>query len=72
MIGLETELKNTLYDIASNSNFDILEMEYDQDYIHLLVKSYPKISILSIIRKLKQESTYRMWKHHEKHLRKYY
>jgi putative transposase len=70
--GLEIELKNTLYDIASNWDFDILEMEYDQDHIHLLVKSYPKISILSIIRKLKQESTYRMWKHHEKHLRKYY
>jgi len=47
-------LKEVLFDVAdvaSNSDFEILEMEYDLDHVYLLVKSYPKISILSIIRK---------------------
>ncbi|MDD4749225.1 MAG: transposase, partial [Methanosarcinaceae archaeon] len=52
--NLEGELKEVLFDVAdvaSNSDFEILEMEYDLDHVYLLVKSYPKISILSIIRK---------------------
>jgi len=32
-------------------------MEIDKDHIHLLVKSEPKVSILAIVRKLKQETT---------------
>ncbi|MDD2440231.1 MAG: IS200/IS605 family transposase [Methanosarcinaceae archaeon] len=52
--NLEGELKEVLFDVAdvaSNSDFEILEMEYDLDHVYLLVKSYPKISILFIIRK---------------------
>ncbi|MDD4331195.1 MAG: transposase, partial [Methanosarcinaceae archaeon] len=49
--NLEGELKEVLYDGASNSDFEILEIEYDLDHVYLLVKSYPKVSILSIIRK---------------------
>jgi putative transposase len=58
--------------IASNSDFEIVEMECDKDHIHLLVKSEPKISILSIIRRFKQGTTYRMWQLHENYLKKYY
>ena len=72
LIGFGNRLKDILIIIASKSDFDIVEMECNKDHIHILVKSKPKISILSVIRKLKQESTYQMWKHHEKHLEKYY
>ena len=50
--NLEGELREVLFDaadVASNSDFEILEMEYDLDHVYLLVKSYPKISILFII-----------------------
>jgi len=35
-------------------------MESDKDHIHILLKSEPKYSALSIVRRLKQEATYRM------------
>lgn len=69
---MEKELKDIMFGISSKSDFQILEMEYDTDHIHLLVKTYPKISILSIVRKLKQESTYHMWRNYGNHLKKYY
>ena len=54
-------MKNVLSDIANNSNFKIEVMETDKDHIHLLVCSEPKLSPLQIVRKLKQESTVRIW-----------
>src|SRR5260221_14123437 len=49
-------------EIASVSDFSIEQMEGDQDPIHCFVKSEPRISPLAIVRKLKQESTFRLWK----------
>ena len=37
-------------------------MEVDKDHLHLLIDSVPDISITQIVRKLKQESTYAVWK----------
>ncbi len=36
-------------------------METDNDHIHLLINSVPKLSPLSIVRRLKSISTYRIW-----------
>ena len=72
LIGFEDSLKDILITIASKSDFEVVEMECYKNHIHILVKSKPKISILSVIRKLMQESTYLMWKNHKKHLKMYY
>jgi len=37
-------------------------LEVDQDHVHLLIESPPKLSPLQISRRLKQESTYQIWK----------
>jgi len=37
-------------------------METGKDHIHLLVKIKPTVNTLAIIRKLKQETTIRLWK----------
>jgi putative transposase len=47
-------------------------METDKNHIHLLVKSEPRISPLMIVRRLKQETTIRMWITQNAYLRKYY
>ena len=51
-------------------------METGKDHIHFLIKSEPKVSVLSIVRKLKQElkqeSTNRLWKTQKEYLKKYY
>lgn len=65
-------MKNILTDIANNSDFKIEVMETDKDHIHLLVSSEPKLSPLQIVRKLKQESTIRIWKLFPEQLRRYF
>jgi putative transposase len=44
----------------------------DQDPIHGLVKSEPRISPLAIVRKLNQESTIQLWQRHEKEVKKHF
>ena len=50
-----------MYDISKRYDFDIKEMEVDKDHIHMMIASVPKISILQIVRVLKQQSTIQMW-----------
>ena len=69
--GIDSELKEVIKLISENSDFEILEMETDKDHIHLLVKSEPKISTLSIVRRLKQETTVKMWKEKGEDLSKF-
>ncbi|AKB19132.1 Mobile element protein [Methanosarcina sp. WWM596] len=69
---ISEELKQIMSDSSKESNFEILEMETDKDHIHFLIKSEPKVSVLSIVRKLKQEYTNRLWKTQKEYLKKYY
>jgi putative transposase len=45
-------------------------MEMDKDYMHLLIRTEPKVSLLQIVRRLKQSSTIRLWKQFGKKLKK--
>lgn len=47
-------------------------METDKDHIHLLVDYDPKVSIVQIVRRLKQETTFELWKVHESYLKKHF
>lgn len=57
-------------EIAVRSDFSFETREVDQDHIHCLVKSEPRISPLAIVRRLKQESTVLLWKAHNRALKK--
>lgn len=52
----------TFSNISENSDFSIDIMETDIDHIHMMISYPPTISVTSIVRKLKQISTYRLWK----------
>ena len=54
-------VKHIFTQIAITADFSFEAMEVDRDHIHCLVKSEPKISPLSMVRKLKQQSTFRLW-----------
>jgi len=69
---VSSELKQAIRGIEKESDFEVLEMETDKDHIHLLVRSEPKISVLAIVRKLKQETTNRMWKSQSNYLKRFY
>ena len=58
------DIKQFVFEIAKKSDFDIQEMEVDKDHIHLMMTSVPKLSPLQIVKRLKQETTIRIWKWH--------
>ena len=65
-------MKNILTDISNKSDFKTEVMETDKDHIHLLISSEPKLSPLQIVRRLKQESTIRIWSLFPEALRRYF
>ena len=70
--NIATCVKNILIDIANKSEFRIEVIETDKDHVHLLVNSDPKVSPLQIVRRLKQESTKRLWLLYPEILRKWF
>jgi len=69
---IDAKVKDIFKRIESNSEFLIDIMETDKDHIHLLVSYSPKVSISSIVRKLKQESTIGLWEYFPVYLSKYF
>jgi putative transposase len=59
-------------EIAAGSDFSLEQMEVDQDHMHCLVKSEPRISPLAMVRKWKQASTLRLWRRYETALKRHY
>ncbi|GAI31421.1 unnamed protein product [marine sediment metagenome] len=47
-------------------------MESDIDHIHFLIRYMPRLSITSIVRKLKQEATVAIFQKHSTFLRKHF
>lgn len=70
--NVDTVMKNIFFDIANKADFKIGVMETDKDHIHLFVSGEPKLSPLQIVRKLKQESTIRIWKLFPELLRRWF
>lgn len=50
------EVKQVIEEIAARSDVSFEALEVDQDRIHCLAKSEPRISPLAIVRRLKQTS----------------
>lgn len=55
-----------MFDTSQNYSFIIKEMEVDKDHIHMMIESVPKISPFQIVRVLKQQSTFVIWKLYKK------
>lgn len=68
----DDNIKAVFQSIADNSDFNIDIMETDKDHIHFLICYPPKLSVTSIVRKLKQESTVFAWHLYGSMLRKYF
>lgn len=61
MGNLNEDMKTILENITNNSDFNIEVMESDINHIHFLIRFIPRLSVSSIVRKLKQESTKQIW-----------
>lgn len=67
---LKEDMRSILLNITSNSDFEIEVFESDIDHIHFLIRYIPRLSVTSIVRKLKQESTIAIWQKHKNILSK--
>jgi putative transposase len=62
-------VKAKMEEIASRNDFEIDTVEVDKNDIHLLVSYEPKVSIASMVRALKGETTHMLWENFDPHLR---
>lgn len=69
---LTFELKCKIMEIAKRSNFKVELVEVDKNHIHILVDYEPNISIVQIVRRLKQKTQHHMWIMFKKELSKIY
>jgi len=63
-------MRSILFNITSNSDFEIEVFESDLDHIHFLIRYIPRLSISQIVRRLKQQSTKLIWQQHSVSLQK--
>lgn len=68
LVPFGTQIKQFMFDIAEENDFEIMEMEVDKNHVHLLVNYNPTQSILEIVRLLKQISTYQLWRTSDNYL----
>ena len=67
---MNTFIKNIIYEIESKSDFTIIEMQSDIDHIHIMLQHIPRISISSIVNRIKSITTHRIWEKHSNYLQK--
>lgn len=58
---LNDDLKNIFTSIANGSDFEIEVFESDVNHVHFLIRYIPRLSISQLVRRLKQESTRKLW-----------
>jgi len=68
--NISDDIKQLSLDISNKYDFKIKEMETDKDHIHYLIESNPNISVSQIVRVLKQQTTYEIWKIYKQYLLK--
>ena len=57
---LDVFLKAIISNIKQKSDFEIVEVETDKDHIHLMIQYIPRVSISSIVNRLKSITTYHL------------
>lgn len=72
LIGIENVVLEAFRHAEKQSDFRIIEMNTDQDHIHLLITFKPALSIEQVVRRMKQLTTHYIWEHEETHLRDFY
>lgn len=69
---LNEHMKAILVEISENSDFNNEVIETDKDHVHMMIDDIPRLSISSIVNRLKAVSTNRIWKLYPNHLKKHF
>jgi putative transposase len=70
--AVEEDIKQQIFEISKGQNWAIDIMETDINHIHILIDYELVISIFQVVHRIKQLSTYRIWKKHEELLKQFY
>jgi len=69
---LDVFLKAIISNIEQKSDFEIIEAKTDKDHIHLMIQYIPRVSISSIVNKLKSITTYHFWQNYRPFLKQHF
>ena len=70
--GLDEYMKQIIFELSKGQKWGIDTMQSDIDHIHILVDYEPVVSIFEIVHRIKQLSTYRIYKRYSEFLNQYY
>lgn len=70
--SIREDVMQSVYDTCKRYHWYIKKMETDKNHIHLLIQYNPTDSITKIVSRLKQHTTWWIWKTHHKKLSYYY
>jgi putative transposase len=61
---ISEDIKHYIVEICSKYGYGIVTMETDKDHVHLLISYDTTDCISEILKRLKQETTYKIWLKH--------
>ena len=70
--SIADDIKQKIFDIASTCGYEIIAMETDKDHIHFLLSYDTSDRVCNIVKTVKQETTYYLWKKYNSFLLKQY
>ena len=63
---IEVRLREILYNVASQYNFEIIEVEMMPDYVHMIISCNPQFGIAECVKKMKSASAHILRKEFKK------
>ena len=70
--SIADDVKQNIFDIANTRGYEIIAMETDKDHIHFLISYDTTDRVCDIVKIVKQETTYYLWKKYGSFLAKQY
>jgi putative transposase len=66
------DIKDIFTEISHKYDFTIDTIEVDRDHIHMMIRFSPTVAMVSIVRRLKQISTNRLWRLYSSRLKNHF
>lgn len=60
--SIADDVKQIIYDICNRNGYEIIAMETDKDHIHFLISYDATDRVCDIVKIIKQQTTYHLWK----------
>lgn len=70
--NIDSLLRVKIKQIEGKSDFRVELIEANKDHVHLLIDYNPKVSVLQIVKRLKQETIFELWEVYKIYLKKHF